>query len=108
LLVAGGSGVVPFPLDPASPPGDREHGAAPGGAVDIRYALTREQPKKWRGYRRRIDRELLEEIAWPPGERPLVCVCGPTAVVETAASTLVALGHEPSRIRTERLGPTGG
>ena len=81
---------------------------AEGSVVDIRFTLTREQPVGWQGYGRRIDRELLEEIAWPPSERPLVYVCGPTTFVETAASTLVALGHEPARIRTERFGPTGG
>ena len=69
---------------------------------------TREQPDGWQGYGRRIDRELLDEIAWPPSEHPLVYVCGPTAFAETAASILVALGHEPDRIRTERFGPTGG
>ena len=78
------------------------------GVVDIRFTLTREQPEGWDGYARRIDRDLLEEVAWLPSERPLVYVCGPTAFVETAASTLVALGHEPSRIRTERFGPSGG
>ena len=40
--------------------------------------------------------------------RPLVYVCGPTAFVEAAAEALVALGHEPGRIRTERFGATGG
>ncbi len=76
--------------------------------VDIRFALTREWPEGWRGYRRRIDPEILDEVAWPPVERPLVYVCGPTAFVETAASTLVELGHAPDRIRTERFGATGG
>jgi ferredoxin-NADP reductase len=51
--------------------------------------------------------ELLREISWPPRERPLVYVCGPTAFVEAAATALVQLGHEPSLIRTERFGPTG-
>jgi ferredoxin-NADP reductase len=83
-------------------------GIAADGAVDICYTLTREQPEGWQGYGRRIDRELLGEIAWPPSEHPLVYVCGPTAFVETASSTLVALGHAPDRIRTERFGPTGG
>jgi ferredoxin-NADP reductase len=78
------------------------------GMVDIRFTLTREQPEGWDGYARRINRDLLEEVAWLPSERPLVYVCGPTAFVETAANTLVALGHEPSRIRTERFGPSGG
>jgi ferredoxin-NADP reductase len=76
--------------------------------IDVRLTLTRAQPDGWRGYGRRIDRELLAEVAWPPSERPLIYVCGPTGFVETAASLLVALGHEPSRIRTERFGPTGG
>ena len=35
-------------------------------------------------------------------------VCGPTGFVETAADLLVAAGHPPERIRTERFGPTGG
>jgi DMSO/TMAO reductase YedYZ molybdopterin-dependent catalytic subunit len=38
---------------------------------------------------------------------PLTYICGPTALVEGAASGMVALGHEPVRIRTERFGPTG-
>jgi ferredoxin-NADP reductase len=76
--------------------------------IDIRFTLTREQPEGWEGYSRRIDRELLGEVAWPPDERPLVYVCGPTGLVEAVAGTLVELGHEPGRIRTERFGPTGG
>jgi ferredoxin-NADP reductase len=78
------------------------------GEVDVRFTLTRSQPEGWSGYRRRIDRELLAEIAWPAAERPLVYVCGPTAFVETAAQALVDSGHDPGRIKTERFGPTGG
>jgi ferredoxin-NADP reductase len=33
-------------------------------------------------------------------------VCGPPGFVEGVADALVALGHEPGRIRTERFGPT--
>ena len=77
-----------------------------GDGVDIRYTLTREQPEGWTGYARRIDRELIADVAFPPGERPLAYVCGPTAFVETAASTLVELGHDPRLIRTERFGPS--
>jgi ferredoxin-NADP reductase len=75
--------------------------------VEVHFTLTRTQPARWRGYGRRIDSELLDEVAWSPSERPLIYVCGPTAFVETAASSLVGLGHEPTRIRTERFGPTG-
>jgi ferredoxin-NADP reductase len=84
-----------------------EHAAAADG-VDVRFTLTREWPDGWRGFRRRIDEELLAELAWSPEERPLVYVCGPTAFVEVAASGLVALGHDAGRIRTERFGATGG
>jgi ferredoxin-NADP reductase len=50
---------------------------------------------------------MLGEVGWPARERPLNYVCGPTAFVETAASALVRLGHDPNRIRTERFGGTG-
>ena len=130
LLLAGGSGVVPLRailrhhrVVESTVPARLLYSAralveviyrdeltsnAFGDSVDIRFTLTREHPEGWRGYARRIDMELLEEVAWLPRERPLVYVCGPTAFVETAASILVALGHEPGRIRTERFGPTGG
>ena len=78
------------------------------GGVEIHFTLTREAPEGWRGYRRRIDSALLREVAWPSQDRPLVYVCGPTPFVEAAASTLVELGHDAARIKTERFGPTGG
>ena len=56
---------------------------------------------------RRIDAVMLEEVGWRPGERPLAYVCGPTRLVEAVAGQLVALGHDPARVRTERFGPTG-
>jgi ferredoxin-NADP reductase len=130
LLLAGGSGIVPFRsiLRHRAAAGSsvpvrllyssraldeviyREELAslAAGAEVDVRFTLTREWPEGWTGFRRRIDEELLREVAWSPEERPLVYICGPTAFVETAASGLVGLGHEPSRIKTERFGPTGG
>jgi ferredoxin-NADP reductase len=74
--------------------------------ADLRVTLTREQPSNWHGYAGRIDRAVLEEVAWAPSESPLTYVCGPTGLVEAVASTLVELGHEPSRIKTERFGPT--
>jgi ferredoxin-NADP reductase len=75
--------------------------------VDVRLALTREWPEDWPGHRGRIDRELLDEVAWPTQERPLIYICGPSGFVETAANWLVDSGHQPSRVRTERFGPTG-
>ena len=70
---------------------------------DTVVTLTREQ---WSGHTGRVGRELLEEVGWPPAERPLVYVCGPTGFVEGVADALVALGHDANRIRTERFGPT--
>jgi ferredoxin-NADP reductase len=74
--------------------------------LDARITLTRKQPEGWRGYGRRIDRELLAEVAWPPEKDALAYVCGPTGFVEVAANALVELGHDQHRIRTERFGPT--
>jgi len=51
---------------------------------------------------------MLGEASFPPSERPWNFVCGPTSLVETAAAMLLELGHDASRIRTERFGPTGG
>lgn len=75
--------------------------------LDVVHTLTRAQPADWTGYRRRIDAAMLAEVAWPPAASPLVFVCGPTRLVETVASTLVGLGHDPARIKTERFGPSG-
>jgi ferredoxin-NADP reductase len=77
------------------------------GSVEVQFALTRAWPEEWKGHRGRIDRAFLEQIAWPPAELPLVYICGPTGFVEFAAATLVDLGHDPSRIRTERFGASG-
>ncbi|HEV2654694.1 MAG TPA: ferredoxin reductase [Ktedonobacteraceae bacterium] len=69
--------------------------------------LTRVQPSGWMGHSRRINTEILREVAWSPGQHPLMFICGPTPFVETAAASLVSLGHDPERIKTERFGPTG-
>jgi ferredoxin-NADP reductase len=128
LMIAGGSGVVPFRsmlrhrvasqtavptrLLYSSRSYDdviyREELAdlAAHDQIDIRFTLTRLQPTGWMGYRGRIDREMLAEVSWAPEERPLIYICGPTAFVETAAGALVDLGHDPTLIRTERFGPT--
>jgi ferredoxin-NADP reductase len=76
--------------------------------LQVTHTLTRDQPDGWTGFRRRIDRAMLEEVAWPPSEHPHVFVCGPTPLVEAVATTLVELGHQPELVKTERFGPTGG
>jgi ferredoxin-NADP reductase len=79
-----------------------------GLAVDVRIALTRAWPAGWSGHRGRMDRALVDGVAWPPQEGPKIYVCGPTAFVEAAAELLVESGHRPDSIKTERFGPTGG
>jgi ferredoxin-NADP reductase len=75
--------------------------------LEVVQTLTRSQPPGWTGYSRRIDTQMLREVAWSVEQRPLTFICGPTPFVETAAASLVELGHEPGRIKTERFGPTG-
>ncbi len=131
LLVAGGSGVVPLramvrrrvasgdatplrllyssrSLEDVIYRHELDRLAATNDGVVVAYTLTRSQPDGWTGYARRIDAELLREVSWPAAESPYVFVCGPTRLVESVAETLVELGHEPDRIKTERFGPTGG
>ena len=129
LLVAGGSGVVPFramlrhradtghdvpaTLLVSSRNWDdviyrEELQRLDGENIRIVHTLTREQPEGWDGYARRVDAEMLAEVGPAAADRPHIYVCGPTAFVETVATAFVELGHEPGRIRTERFGPTGG
>jgi len=124
LLVAGGSGVVPFRsmlrhrarvgstvpvrlLYSARSLPDVIYRAEldmPGDGADVVYTLTRQQPPGWAGHSGRVDGELLTEVAWPPGRGPLAYVCGPTAFVEIVAGELVSLGYPPDRVKTERYG----
>jgi ferredoxin-NADP reductase len=57
---------------------------------------------------RRLTSSELASWGWPPELEPRVYVCGPTGFVEAVASMLVAQGHDPARIRTERFGPAAG
>jgi ferredoxin-NADP reductase len=76
--------------------------------IEITNTLTRASAESWSGRRGRIDQAMLAEVGWPLEAGALNFVCGPTGLVEAVASGLVALGHGPERIRTERFGPTGG
>jgi ferredoxin-NADP reductase len=126
LLVAGGSGIVPLR---AMLRHRRQSGSdipirllyssrtledviyraeleEPTDGVEVVYTLTRAQPPAWAGHSRRVDAELLGEIAWAAGDAHAF-VCGPTSFVETVASALVELGYPPARVKTERFGATG-
>jgi ferredoxin-NADP reductase len=82
--------------------------APPNGDVVTTYAYTRIAPAGEARAAGRVDAALIGEATWPPSSTPTCYVCGPTPFVETVAGLLGAAGHDPSRIRTERFGPTGG
>jgi ferredoxin-NADP reductase len=129
LLIAGGSGIVPFRamlrhhaasgsdspvrlLYSARSPDEvlyrkELESLMPDNRIAVRTALTRTWPEDWQGHRGRITPELLREVSWPPEEQPLIYICGPTGFVEAIAAQLVDAGHDPGRIRTERFGPSG-
>ncbi|MGH3042187.1 MAG: ferredoxin reductase [Gaiellaceae bacterium] len=76
-------------------------------SLTVAHTLTRGQPDGWEGYARRIDGEMLSEVFGSPDGSATAFVCGPTRFVEVAADGLVGLGYDPSRVRTERFGPSG-
>ncbi|MFG6193483.1 ferredoxin reductase [Nonomuraea sp. JJY05] len=124
VLVAGGSGIVPlmamirarrqagsrvpFRLLYSLRDPDRRYYAEelrrPDPGLDISYLYTRSAPP---GTSRAAGRIMLDDLAeggWPATFEPDCYVCGPTGFVEAAADLLLALGHAPERIRTERFG----
>ena len=131
LLIAGGSGVVPLMamIRHRAAAGDTtpvrllyssrsyedviyhdelDRLAAANSTLSIAHTLTRSHPSGWRGFSRRLDRTMIEEVAWPVERVPLVFICGPTSFVEAAASLLLEQGYDPGWIKTERFGATGG
>ncbi|SNR32406.1 MULTISPECIES: ferredoxin reductase [Hymenobacter] len=130
LLVAGGSGVVPLMAMLRHRHRSGIHNAtvllysvrtpddvifyeelARMAAADATFTLlltyTRHSPANWSGYQRRIDAAMLAEAVKLAGSSPQCFICGPTSLVETAASSLQAQGIPPVSIRTERFGPSG-
>jgi ferredoxin-NADP reductase len=74
--------------------------------IEVIYTYTRLPPPGWAGFDRRIDADILHAVSWPLTSHPRIYVCGPTSFVETAATALVALGHDHSQVKTERFGPS--
>jgi ferredoxin-NADP reductase len=128
LLIAGGSGLVPLmsmlrhraargaPVEvhvlvSARSPSDVLY-AAELAALELREGLrvahtyTRKPPPGWTGWSRRIDAPMVADVTPGPDARSFVC--GPTPFVERANDLLVEGGHDPTTIRAERFGPTGG
>jgi ferredoxin-NADP reductase len=75
--------------------------------IGVHVALTRTWPEDWQGHRGRLSPELLRDLSWAPDEHPLIYVCGPSGFVEAIAGQLVEAGNDPTRIKTERFGPSG-
>jgi ferredoxin-NADP reductase len=130
LLVAGGSGIAPLmamlrhrAFAKAKAPAvllyssrtfediiyrqELDRLSANGDGLKVIHTLTRRQPPGWAGQTRRIDRDMLASFGIAPRERPEIFICGPTPLVEQTARSLLALGHQPDLIKTERFGPTG-
>jgi ferredoxin-NADP reductase len=57
-------------------------------------------------YAGRLNARVLAATAFPPQANPAIFACGPSGFVETASDLLVAAGHPPGAIKTERFGPT--
>ena len=119
LLVGGGSGVVPLMAmlrhrRRATPELAMRLVYSVRSADDVIYAdelgddtlltFTREMPEGWAGHTGRIDSSLIAEMA---ADADIAFVCGSNAFVETAVGLLLETGIRPSRIRTERFGPSG-
>ena len=131
LLVAGGSGIVPLMAmvrarrvaENRAPfrlvyslrtPAERYYAdelrePPPGDAgVEVTYIYSRAAPAGWARPPGRLTAGDLAAAGRAAGTAPACFVCGPTGFVEAAADILVALGHDPRRIKTERFGPSGG
>ncbi|MFI9123100.1 ferredoxin reductase [Streptomyces bikiniensis] len=125
LLIAGGSGIVPLMAmlrarlasesdDPCTllysvrDPDEVWYAAeldavgSVGGTVCVRRLYTRTAPD---GSARPPERMTERDLPVLPSPAQARCyVCGPTGFVEHAGALLLAAGHAPDRIRTERFG----
>lgn len=127
-LIGGGSGIVPLMamirshsasgshspfrlLYSVRSPDDaffRSELSAPTPGLEVNWLYTRRAPDGWPRAAARLTTADIAAAAFPPTLSPTlspsVFVCGPTGFVETVATALVELGHDPLRIRTERFG----
>jgi ferredoxin-NADP reductase len=131
LLVAGGSGLVP--LMAMVRERSRAGSAAPfsllysvrspevvlyaeelarrardGDGLNISLLYSDSAPEGTARPVGRIRPDDLAATGLPDGSGARAYVCGPTAFVEAVAGLLADHGYDPSSVRTERFGPTGG
>ncbi len=130
LLVGGGSGIVPlmamirarraarsrvpFRLiysvrtpDDAYYADELRRSHRDDAGLDVTWVYTRSAPAGSSRPPRRLGVAEVNTGGWPADFAPDCFVCGPTGFVETVADILVALGHQPGRVKTERFGPSG-
>ncbi|GLZ35328.1 oxidoreductase [Lentzea sp. NBRC 105346] len=74
--------------------------------LDVRLVYTRRAPAEATEPVGRVSVATLNTHGWLAEFAPNCFVCGSTGFVETVADILVALGHDPRRVRTERFGPS--
>ncbi|WAC55122.1 FAD-binding oxidoreductase [Gordonia sp. SL306] len=74
------------------------------GRMPVHLAYTREAPADDPRPVGRLGGGELAEITMSPDHDPTVFICGPNGFVEQCAAAMVAAGHEPGRVRTERFG----
>jgi ferredoxin-NADP reductase len=117
-LIAGGSGVVPLVamlrsheasgstapmrlLYSVRTPQDRFFADELDALGAVTYAYTRAAPSGPVG---RLTKDALAAATLAASDSPAVFVCGPTGFVESVATWLVDLGHDPGSVKTERFG----
>jgi ferredoxin-NADP reductase len=83
------------------------HRAAEDGGLGVTFIYTRTAPGDEARPAGRISLDDLVSYGWPAEAEPTCYVCGPTGFVETVSDLLIFLGHDSTRIRTERFGPSG-
>jgi ferredoxin-NADP reductase len=99
-------------LPPEGPPvhNRQEKRARSVSPLTVTYLYTRaslamrdDPPRTYAG---RITAAILAATAFPATVNPAIFACGPSGFVEAASDLLVAAGHAPGAIKTERFGPT--
>ncbi len=78
--------------------------AAAAGGLTTRIVYTRRSEPGDERRPGRVAASDLEDALFGPSAGPTCYVCGPTAFVEHTANLLVAAGHPPEHVRTERFG----
>ena len=130
LLVGGGSGVVPLmamirerdlagsrvpfrlvysarSVEEGLYGAELTHRSSINDRLIVDQIYTRSAPAGYGRPPSRIGQMDLADLSWAAGSAPRCYVCGPNGFVESVSQLLVALGHAPAMIRTERFGPTG-